>query len=281
MDTAERPAQAPIITVLRCDFVPEPDRSRFGDTELRTAEHVRRAAAVLGWTPQIRVVDVLAGELPAADDDSDLYVTTGSATDPDSALPWVRALREWMPRALAGGARIYGICFGHQLLAHALGADVGRAADWEVGRVPMRRRLWLPVGGATRPPQAYPTPAQDAPPAMVALLESHQDEVRALPRGAQLLLEGEACRLQGYVVAGLPGGGAAVGVQGHPEFETEQVSALYRRRTERLGEARVEAACASAALPNDGIVWSAEVLAFLLGDRFAADLAGVPEPCRH
>lgn len=262
----------PVFCILRCDFVPEPDRSRFGDTEERVAKHLRQTAAALEWQPTIRVCDVYGGELPAHDDDADLYVTTGSATDPDSEEPWVQALRAWLPAALARGARIYGICFGHQLLAHALGAAVGRAADWEVGRVGLRRELVLPPGGARRDPTTFASATAAAP---VHLLESHQDEIRALPPGARLLLRGEASPLQAYVLSGLPAGGAAVGVQGHPEFESEQVASLYQRRRERLGEARVAAACASAALPHDGSAFSREVLAFLLGDRFALP-AGSP-----
>lgn len=255
----------PTLAVLRCDDVPEPDRSRHGDTHERTARHVRLVAEALGWQPTIRTFDVRNGELPPADDDSDLYVTTGSATDPDSTEPWVVAFRAWLQRALTErGARIYGICFGHQLAAHALGGEVGRAAGWEVGGVASDRHVRLCPGGAAAAGGGC-EPAGSLPP--FRLLQSHQDEVRALPPGAIPWLRTGQCALAGYAWHHR-GGGAIVGVQGHPEFEAAQVRDLYARRRDRLGEELWAAADQSAQLPHDGLAVSIEAFGWLLGDRY-------------
>lgn len=264
----------PIITVLRCDDVPEPDRSRHGDTHERTARHVEVVASTLGWQPILRTVDVRAGEIPADDDDSDLYVTTGSATDPDSTEPWVVAFRAWLTVALTErGARIYGICFGHQLAAYALGGEVGRAAAWEVGAVETMRTVRLRSAGATQPDGGCER-RDDLP--TVRLLQSHQDEVRSLPPGAIHWLQTSQCSLAGYVWHH-PTGGAIVGVQGHPEFDAAQVRDLYARRRERLGEERWAAADRSAQLHHDGLGVSVEALRWLLGDRFSSDPPGATE----
>ncbi|MDP6946902.1 MAG: hypothetical protein QF464_22320, partial [Myxococcota bacterium] len=103
----------PIITILRCDDVPEPDRSRHGDTHQRMARHIQTVADTMGLDVEIRHVDVYGGQLPAVDDPSALFVTTGSASEPFSDEPWVVDLRNWCADAIAAERRIYAICFGH------------------------------------------------------------------------------------------------------------------------------------------------------------------------
>ena len=267
MPTQPSQRSQPIITVLRCDDVPEPDRSRHGDTHERTGRHIRDVATAMGWQPIVRTVDVRGGELPADDDDSDLYVTTGSATDPDSDEPWVVAFRAWMHVALTQRkARIYGICFGHQLGAHALGGEVGRAAGWEVGAAETSRAVRLRSGGADQSDGGC-EPSGDLRP--VRLLQSHQDEVRALPPGAIQWLQTRQCARSGYAWRHADGG-AIVGVQGHPEFESAQVRDLYARRRDRLGEDLWAEADRSAQLGHDGLAVSMEAVSWLLGDRFEA-----------
>ena len=72
-------------------------------------------------------------------------------------------------------APFVGICFGHQLLAQALGGTVERAADgWGVGVQRLRR-------SSTRSP--WMEPALDA----VALIASHQDQVVEVPADARVI----------------------------------------------------------------------------------------------
>ena len=275
--TATPTSRAPRITVLRCDDVPEPDRSVHGDTEVRTARHILRAAQVLGWTPIVDVGDVYAGERPGFD--SDLFVTTGSATSPLSDAPWVQGLRDWLLEALPRGARVYGICFGHQLIAQVLGGVVGRAPGWEVGCVAMRRDLRLGVGTATELGDTADA-KRDSLPAEVRLLQSHQDEVQGLAPGARLWLRGAQCAIQGYVHEVGDAGGRVAAVQGHPEFERDQVRDLYTRRRERLGEALFTAAWASTDIDHHGLALSVEAMTWLIGDRFATGIPASPIAAR-
>ncbi len=252
------PSPRPIVTVLRCDFVPEPDRTNHGDAHERMLVHLAEAAERAGLDIELRWIDVYNGELPADDDPSALFVTTGSATNPDSEEPWVEALRGWMRRAVAARRPVYGVCFGHQLLAHALGGETRRhPGGWEVGRVEMAHRFTLPPGGAAT--DALPA-ADDQGADQVSLLMSHQDEVSALPEVAVPWLVGDFCTHQGYVIPGV-----AAAVQGHPEYAGPQVADLYARRRHILGDAMADSATESARSPHSGVDLTVEVLRYFLG----------------
>jgi GMP synthase-like glutamine amidotransferase len=248
----------PIITILRCDDVPEPDRSRHGDTHERVARHIQNVADTMGWSIDIRHIDVYGGQLPADDDPSALFVTTGSAAEPFSDEPWVINLRNWCVDAIAADRCIYAICFGHQVIAEALGGRTGRAGSgWEVGCVAMEQLFGLPpadTNAATTADTSDTTVDGE-----VRLLMSHRDEVLELPRGASHWLRGEQCRYQGYVIEQ-----RVVAVQGHPEFDTAQVSDLYERRRKVLGETMTDAALSSAKRANDGLALTEQVLRYFL-----------------
>ncbi|MCO4762468.1 MAG: type 1 glutamine amidotransferase [Myxococcales bacterium] len=249
----------PIVTVLRCDDVPEPDKTRHGDTHERMLAHLEKAAAMAELELELRVIDVRGGELPAPDDPSALFVTTGSATNPDNKEPWVLAFRDWLAANLGPKRPIYGVCFGHQLVAYALGGTTGRHPDgWEIGNVSIRQTFSLPSGGAASGAPFEPLP--DGPAADVGIIMSHQDEVTTQPPGAIPWMTGSFCLDQGYVIPGV-----AVTLQGHPEFEAEQASDIYRRRRERLGSDATDQAVESTQKTNDGVSISAEVLRYFLG----------------
>jgi GMP synthase (glutamine-hydrolysing) len=88
-------------------------------------------AAELG----IDVVAVRADEdarLPDAAN-FDLVVTLGSSESVTNAVPWIARETETLRRAIARDVPVLGICFGGQMLAHALGAAIHPARVPEVG----------------------------------------------------------------------------------------------------------------------------------------------------
>ena len=147
-----------------------------------------------------------------------------SAYDP---VDWVHDAEELLRRVIAAEAPYVGICFGHQLLAQALGGRVERSSyGWGVGvrdyRVVARRR-WM-------------TPAADT----FSLIGSHQDQVVQLPSDAALLFESDYCPLGGFCV-----GERAWTVQVHPEFVAPLADHLLAGRTELIGAERVAQARAT------------------------------------
>lgn len=159
-----------------------------------------------------------AGErVPAADQIDFLIVLGGPMSIHDLAEhPWleneVRILRAF----LASGRPVLGICLGAQLIAHALGAEVTRNPQPEIG--------WFPV---------HATAAAEKlgfPPEFTAF--HWHGETFALPAGATSLGRSAACDRQGFCV-----GDNVVGLQFHIESTPETCRALVEHCAEELVDA--------------------------------------------
>jgi GMP synthase-like glutamine amidotransferase len=229
------------VGLLECDHVAERFRPIAGDyREMFTALFKR-------YAPQLclEYFDVCRGELPHALDACDAYLCTGSRYSVYDDLGWIHTLKGFVRQAYHAGKPFVGICFGHQLLAEALGGKTARAPQgWGVGVHRMevvRTEAWM------RPP--HPS---------CKLQFMHQDQVQRLPENGVLLGQSEHCP-----VAMLRIGDAMLGIQGHPEFMPSYVEALLLDRIERVGADRVQTARASLSQATDeGVVtrWIAEFL---------------------
>jgi GMP synthase-like glutamine amidotransferase len=125
--------------------------------------------------------------------DYDLIVPMGapwSAYDDAAIGRWLVPELSWLSRAVAGGGAVFGICFGAQALARALGGSVALSAHPEIG--------WTAV--ESRDPALIP----DGP-----WFEWHYDAFTA-PPGSVVLAE-NAAAVQAYRI------GRSLGVQFHPE----------------------------------------------------------------
>jgi GMP synthase (glutamine-hydrolysing) len=151
----------------------------------------------------VRVAEVdQGGGLPPPDAVA-AAVVTGSAAMVTDAAAWVEATASWLRQAVAEGLPVLGICYGHQLLAHALGGRVGwNPAGVEVGVVEI----------------ALTTAAGDDPlfagtPLRFPACVSHRQSVLELPPGAVRLASSRMDANQAFRV-----GDCVWGVQFHPEF---------------------------------------------------------------
>jgi GMP synthase-like glutamine amidotransferase len=147
--------------------------------------------------------------------------------------------------ARGAGVPFVGICFGHQLIAHALGGRVTRAeGGWGVG--------------TQRASVASTTPWMVPPRDEYALLYSHQDQVVVLPEDGRSLASTNHAP-----VAMLAVGDTMLGIQGHPEFGASYLDALMADRVERIGAARHAHAVASLDEPRDEALVAQWIARFL------------------
>jgi GMP synthase-like glutamine amidotransferase len=209
-----------IIGLLQCDHV----SAEFQHIIPDYPQAFRDLFAKYAPSITLRVYDVCHGELPQSVDECEGYITTGSRYSVYDDVPWIHQLAEFVRQVHARNAKFVGICFGHQMLAFALGGTVAKSErGWGIGTKPVSLRKtpeWI-------------TPNQTE----YRLLLSHQDQVVQLPRGGQILGGNEHCPISMLGV-----GSNMLGMQAHPEFTPEYARALMQSRIERIGAKTVEEA---------------------------------------
>jgi len=199
--------------------------------------------------PELRITrfDLQAGQMPADPGVCDAWITTGSRASVYDATPWIRAAESFIRTIASADRPFVGVCFGHQLLADALGAEVARApGGWGVGVLPMqivREEPWM-------------TPAR----ATVRLQYMHADQVVALPNGATLLGKAPHCP-----VAMFQCGPRLLGIEAHPEFPAAYARALIEDRRARIGESAADDALARVDEPTDAVVVGGWIARFFGG----------------
>ena len=171
-------------------------RTRFGDFD---DWFVRGLSAELSLT----VVDVENAELPGTPDDWDGIVVTGSPAMVSDRAGWSENTGAWLASAVARDIPVLGVCYGHQLLAHALGGEVGYHPD---GRETGTHTVEL------LPDARSDALFKDLPDHFPAHL-THRQSVLRLPAGAVLLGRNRFEPHQAFRI-----GSCAWGVQFHPEF---------------------------------------------------------------
>lgn len=177
----------------------------------------------------IQVYDVYHGQYPSHIDEVDIYAVTGSKCSVYDQLDWIFQLTEFVQQLHQARKKFLGICFGHQMIAHALGGKAEKSAKgWGVG---VQTYFATPAGQA-----------QGLAPSF-ELKVSHQDQVTSLPEGSQLLAANDFCpnamfKLDDHILS----------LQGHPEFSKAYMQGLLPLREEQLGSALMNQALQSLAI---------------------------------
>ncbi|MBN2631097.1 MAG: type 1 glutamine amidotransferase [Rhodobacteraceae bacterium] len=150
-----------------------------------------------------RTFRVVEGEFPADVHACDGWLITGSKHGAYEDHPWIAPLEEFIRAAYAARVPVVGICFGHQIVAQAMGGRVEKfAGGWSVG------------------PTEYDFDGET-----LTLNAWHQDQVVQRPEGATVLASNPFCEN-----AALLYDDRALTIQAHPEFQPAFVDGLMKTR---------------------------------------------------
>lgn len=152
---------------------------------------------------------VFEDEFPQSVDECDGWLVTGSKSGVYENLPWMLRLQDHIKESYQRSIPVVGVCFGHQILAAALGGRVEKASvGWGLGF--HRYELQEPLKGIE---------------GTLDLYAIHQDQVVELPKDARVLASNTHCSY-----AALAYKGRALSFQPHPEFsrqfETDLITSI-------------------------------------------------------
>ncbi|KAF2973513.1 hypothetical protein GQX73_g99 [Xylaria multiplex] len=142
----------------------------------------------------------------------DAILITGAKYNAFDSDEWIERLVQFTKCCLEGGRiRVIGVCFGHQIIARALGAKLGRnTRGWEVSVVEHEltdegKRFF----GLEK----------------MSIHQMHRDAVLSFPPGTVQLARTDKCDNQAMYIPG-----RMISVQGHPEFTEEMVREILDMR---------------------------------------------------
>ena len=200
-----------------------------GDLEQKFGNYPSMFARMLGPEFQVETFDIAAGNLPPDPAAHGAYLITGSPAGVYDPLPWIAPLADFIRAAET--SKMVGICFGHQMMAEALGGHVVKSEKgWGAGLQHysnVRSEKWLDRTGD------------------VAVPASHQDQVVVQPPNTEVVACSAFTPFAGLAWTDRP----AISFQFHPEFAPAFAQALIEMRYDVVPDP--DAAIASLDAPND------------------------------
>jgi GMP synthase-like glutamine amidotransferase len=199
-----------------------------GDLADRFGDYPTMFAHLLGDDFEIEAFDVQAGELPDPGN-HDAVLITGSPAGVYDDFPWIEPLMDFI--RTAKDSKMVGVCFGHQVMAEALGGHVEKSdKGWGAGLHHY----------AVVHPEFWTDEARQ-----IAIPASHQDQVVDQPPNTEIVAASDFTPYAALAWIDRP----AISFQFHPDFSPEFAKALIEKRYDVVPNP--DAAIASLDAPND------------------------------
>jgi len=224
-----------LIGILQCGHAPDDVQAQHGDFDTMFA-HLLQGQ---GFT--FKTWNVVDKVFPSSPLEADGWLISGSKHGAYEDHAFIKPLSELIKNIYASAQPLVGVCFGHQIIAQALGGKVEKFnGGWAIGR------------------QDYTFGTHGA----VTLNAWHQDQVTALPLGAKVIAKSDFCKYAGVVY-----GKKAYTIQPHPEFSntifTDYVSA--RRDSTAYPPSMMDRADQLVNVPTQDAVIASDIAAFFKG----------------
>ena len=183
---------------------------------------------------------VVNGIFPDSINACEGWLITGSKHGVYEDHAWIPPLEELIREIYAANMPLVGICFGHQIMAQALGGKVEKFGGlWGIGT----QEYVDPDGTRTK------------------LLAMHQDQVIEKPPEAEIITTSDFCK-----VAGLAYKNKAISFQAHPEFTNEFVEHLIKSRAgDVIPMDQAEPALVDVHVANDSHQYAKRIAEFFKG----------------
>ncbi|MGB0852198.1 MAG: type 1 glutamine amidotransferase [Pikeienuella sp.] len=200
------------IGVLQCGLVHESLVGEFGEYDRVFGDWLSAHDPNLsfqGWV-------VEHGEMPNSPEDMDGYILSGSKHGAYEDHAWIPPLKDFIRACAAAKIPMIGVCFGHQIIAEALGGKTVKSdKGWGLGR-------------NTYETVALPDWMAEAP-KEIAVHAVHQDQVVVTPPDATVVARSTFCE-NAALIYGDTENPYAITIQPHPEFSDGFLSGLVTAR---------------------------------------------------
>jgi len=223
-------------------YICDPDPNSYQHTYAPMFRHFFSEQVSATWS--LKEYRITQGEWPETIDECNGWMIGGSPKSVYDGDSWIIELIAFAKECHQHKKPLVGICFGHQLIAQALGGKVKKSEKgWGVGL-----RNFSMIGTK---------PFMDEQRTNCSLLFSHQDQVDELPKEAELLATDSFCPNQIYTI-----GNHILSIQGHPEFTTRYMRDRLESRKALIGDQSYQTACASLTTPADSALLGSWIHAF-------------------